>query len=69
VGPDKQCPGFNLGKLIQTRSNLFQINSNLIRSKKNLPELEKIEIRYGREGFEEWNHFLHRAFLQIRDRN
>jgi hypothetical protein len=68
-GARQQCPGFNPDKLIQTRSNLFQINSNLIRSKKDLRELKFFEIKYGCEGFKKRNHFLHRDFLQIHDRN
>jgi hypothetical protein len=58
-------PWFQPGKLIQTRLNLFQINSNLIRSKNDLPELEKIEIKYGCEWFEERNHFLHSNFFRF----
>jgi hypothetical protein len=28
--------------------------------KKDLSKIEKFEIKYGFEGFEEWNNFLHR---------
>jgi hypothetical protein len=38
----------------------FQINSNLFLSKQDLPELEKIEIKYSFEVFDERNNFLHR---------
>jgi hypothetical protein len=37
---------FNLNKF-----KLIQIRSNLIQTKTELPELEKIEIKYGSEGF------------------
>jgi hypothetical protein len=43
---------------IQTDSNYIQILSNFDRSKKNLPELKKFEIKYGCEGFEERKNFL-----------
>jgi hypothetical protein len=41
------------GKLKEFK--LFQIISNLIRSKHDLPELKKIEIKYGLKGFDLWN--------------
>jgi hypothetical protein len=31
---------------------------------KVLPELKKFETKYGCEGFEEWNNFLHRNFFR-----
>jgi hypothetical protein len=31
---------------------------------KVLPELKKFETKYGYEGFEEWNYFLHRNFFR-----
>jgi hypothetical protein len=36
----------------------FQINSNFFRSKQDLPELEKFELKYGSEGIKERNNFL-----------
>jgi hypothetical protein len=38
----------------------------LIRSKKDLPELENFEIKYGCEGFAERNNFLQRNFYNIK---
>jgi hypothetical protein len=44
-------------------SNYIQILSNFDRSKNDFPELKNFEIKYGREGFEERNSFLHRNFF------
>jgi hypothetical protein len=41
-----------------TRSNLFQ-------SKQDLPELEKFEIKYSFEGFDERNNFTYRNFRRF----
>jgi hypothetical protein len=49
----------------QTNSNQIQILSNFNRSKKDLPWLKKIEVKYGCEGFEERNNFLHRNFSRL----
>jgi hypothetical protein len=49
----------------QTNSNQIQILSNFDRSKKDLPWLKKIEVKYGCEGFEERNNFLHRNFYRL----
>jgi hypothetical protein len=35
----------------------------LIHSKKGLPQLKKFRIKYGFEGYEERNNFLHRNFF------
>jgi hypothetical protein len=48
-----------------SNSNSIQIIPNFDRSKKDLPELEKFEIKYGCEGFEEGNNFLHRNFFRF----
>jgi hypothetical protein len=37
--------------------------SNFGRSKKDLPQLGNFEIKYGFEGFDERNNFLHRNFF------
>jgi hypothetical protein len=37
----------------------------LIHSKKGLPELDKFEIKYDFEGFEERNNFIHRNFFRF----
>jgi hypothetical protein len=37
----------------------------LVHSKNDLPELEKFEIKYGYEGFEERNNFIHRNFYRF----
>jgi hypothetical protein len=39
--------------------------SKFDRSKKDLPKLKKFEIKYGYEGFEEGNNFLHRNFFRL----
>jgi hypothetical protein len=62
-GPQPQCwisNQFKSSKSIQTRSNLFQIISNLIHFKKGLTEIKKFEIKYGFEECEERNNRLHR---------
>jgi hypothetical protein len=48
-------------------SNNYQINSNLFRSKLDLSNLKKIEIKYGFEGFGERNNFLYINYLQRLD--
>jgi hypothetical protein len=50
---------FKPSKSIQTRSNLLQIISKLIHSKKGLPKLTKFEIKYGFDGLKERNNFIH----------
>jgi hypothetical protein len=50
---------------IQTDSNKFQILPNFDRSKKNVPKLKKFEVKYGCEGFEEWNKFIHRNLFRF----
>jgi hypothetical protein len=35
----------------------------LVQFKKDLPELEKFEIKYGFEGFNERNNFIHQNFF------
>jgi phosphoribulokinase len=50
---------------IQTNLNIIQIISNFDPSKKDLPELEKFEIKYGSEGIEERINFLHRIFSRF----
>jgi hypothetical protein len=47
---------------IQINFNSFQIFDW---SKKNLHELQKIEIKYSSEGFEEGNNFLHRNLFRF----
>jgi hypothetical protein len=47
-------------------SNQIQVISNFGQPKKNLPELKKIEIKYGCEIFEERNNFLHRNFFRFK---
>jgi hypothetical protein len=51
---------------LNSNSKEFKQNSNPInfdRSKKHLFELQKFEIKYGSEGFEERNNFCHRNFF------
>jgi hypothetical protein len=45
--------------------NTIQTHSNWIRSKNDLPELKKFEIKCGSEGFEEINNFLHMKFFRF----
>jgi hypothetical protein len=58
LSPMKQC-NF-LFKLI------FQGDSNLQQSKRYLLELRKIQIKYGREGFEVRNTFPYRNFSRFK---
>jgi hypothetical protein len=39
--------------------------SNLIQPKINLPKFQKFEIKYGFEGFDERNNFLHRNVSRV----
>jgi hypothetical protein len=50
----------SLKNKFQTDSNHIQIRLNFDGSKKDPPELEKFEIKYCFEGFDEKNNFLHR---------
>jgi hypothetical protein len=47
-------------------SNYIQILSSFYRSKNDFPELKKIQTKYGNEGFEERNNFLHRNFFRFK---
>jgi hypothetical protein len=38
----------------------------LIHSKKGIPKLENFKIKYGFEGFEERNNFIHRNFFRFK---
>jgi hypothetical protein len=55
-------------KMIQTKiqmvPNKFKNHSNSNRCRKDLPGI-KNEIKYGWEGFEEKNNFLHRNFFSF----
>jgi hypothetical protein len=65
MGP-ATVPGFKTGSnQIQTDSNRFQNLLNFDRSKKNLPELQKFEIKYGFKDLEKTNNFLHRNFFRF----
>jgi hypothetical protein len=68
--PHNTVPQFKLIQIGQTHSNKIQtvlnkiqIHSSYDRSKKDLPGLKKFRIKYGIEGFEERNNFLHRNFF------
>jgi hypothetical protein len=50
----------NRSKTIQTNLNSNQTRSNFILSKLDLHKLEKFEIKFFFEGFDERNNFLHR---------
>jgi hypothetical protein len=45
---------------------LIQIFPNFDRSEKYLPQLRKMEVKYGFECLEEMNNFIHRHFLRFR---
>jgi hypothetical protein len=45
--------------------NIIQTCSNLIRSKKDVLEFEKIEIKYGHQVFDERNNFPYRNFSRF----
>jgi hypothetical protein len=51
----------NQFKLIRTISKPFKFD----RLKKDLPKIKKFEIKYGFEGFEEWNNFIHRNVFRL----
>jgi hypothetical protein len=52
--------------LIQNKSsNRLKLYSNFDCFKKDIPEIQKFEIKYGCEGFEERNNFLHRNFFRF----
>jgi hypothetical protein len=50
----------------QSNSNYIQICSKFDGSKKDFPELEKIQIKYGCECFEEKNNFIHSNFSKFK---
>jgi hypothetical protein len=52
-------------KPIQMNSIFIQIVSKFDLPKKDLLELEILEIKYGSEGFEKWNIFLYRNFSRF----
>jgi hypothetical protein len=66
LGPAKVL-GHDLNRceLFQTVSNIIQTHSNLIWFKKDLSKLEKFEIKYNIDDFEERNNFLHRNFFRF----
>jgi hypothetical protein len=43
-------------------SNSFKV----VQSKNDFTELEKFEMKYGHEWFEEWNKFLNRNFFRFK---
>jgi hypothetical protein len=47
---------------LDSNSNVIQIISKFDPSEKDIPELKKIEIKYGCEFFEERINFLYRNF-------
>jgi hypothetical protein len=61
-GPTQFKKGSNKFKWIQIR---FQIHSNSIWSKHDLPKLERSEIKYGLEDLGKTNNFLHRNFFNF----
>jgi hypothetical protein len=53
-------------KSISTDSNDLKTVQILIDPKKDLPQLEQFEQKYGIEVFEEINNFLHRSFFKFK---
>jgi hypothetical protein len=47
-------------------SNSIRVISNCDPSKKDLPEIEKLEIKYGCEDLEERDNFIHSNFLRFK---
>jgi hypothetical protein len=54
--------GFELNPTV---SNTIQTRSNLILSEQGLPILQKFEIKYGFEGFDERNNFSYKNFYLL----
>jgi hypothetical protein len=46
-------------------SNFSKLNLNFIQSKDDLNVLKKFQIKYGIQGFEERNKYLHRNFFRF----
>jgi hypothetical protein len=46
-------------------SNLIRVFSNFDQSKKDIPKLKKLEIKYGCDGLKERNNFLYRNFFKF----
>jgi hypothetical protein len=65
VGPSGGLNRIIRAKSIQTNLNLNQTHPNFILSKQDLPGIKIFEIKYGCEGLEERNSFLHRNFLRL----
>jgi hypothetical protein len=64
-----QCHMFEPIQIGQLNSNEFEFksnHSNFIWSKLDFPVLRKFKIKYGCEGFEEWNNFLYRNFPRFK---
>jgi hypothetical protein len=51
--------------LARANSNSIQIIPIFNRTKKDIPKLKKIEIKYDFERFEEGNNLLHRNFFKF----
>jgi hypothetical protein len=67
-GPRPQSRAAALKFDLKSNSNHFKIDpnhSNFDCLKNDLPELEKIELKYDFEGFEEGNNFLHRHVFRF----
>jgi hypothetical protein len=64
VGHVATVPGFKPIDSINSNRLKFILNNFKIDSiQKNLPKLEKFQIKYGSKGFEERNNFIHRNFF------
>jgi hypothetical protein len=69
VGPIHSASGLNQinrAKTIQTNLNLNQTHPNFILSKHDFLGIKKFKIKYGCEGFEERNNFLHHNFFRFK---
>jgi hypothetical protein len=66
VGPTATVPDFKPTKSIN--SNTLKFISNNFKHdsiQKGLPRLENFEVKYGGEGFEQRNNFLHTKFFRF----
>jgi hypothetical protein len=65
-GPSAAVPSGTVQFDSDSNSNAIQIVSNFDRPKKYFPKLENFDMKYGFEGCEEWNNFLHRNFFKLK---
>jgi hypothetical protein len=67
--PWPQCQRFkpiHRGSTVSNDFKSIQNYLNLIQPKTDLPKLQKFEIKYGFDGFDERKNFLHRDFSRFK---